>query len=151
MSDKRDDIYKALADRHRRQILAELCLGSRRAGELARQVGLAPNAVSFHLRWLRSAGLVDVEREGRFLWYRVEPATVATWQAQVRRQFQISPGEVGRQEKAGVQTPERRSTRHAPKHGIRRKRDAHPASRLSGPRQARSENIAIDTLPTELL
>ncbi len=130
MDEGRDDIYKALADGHRREILTVLCRGPRRAaGELARQVGLAPNAVSFHLRWLRSAGLISVEREGRFLWYRVEPTTVIAWQAEVRQQFQ--PG------------PEAGHTRG--KRGIR------PIRRPIRPRRARSEDIATDTLPTELL
>ena len=141
MDDGRDDIYKALADGHRREILTVLCRGPRRAGELARQVSLAPNAVSFHLRLLRSAGLVSVEREGRFLWYRVEPTTVAGWQAEVRQQFQPGP-------EAGPRAP---GPRRAAKQPARSKRGIRPIRRPTRPCRARSEDIATDTLPTELL
>jgi len=148
MGAKRDDIYKALAEPHRREILALLCGGPQRAGELARQVKMAPNAVSFHLRWLRSAGLVSVEREGRFLWYRVEPTSVAAWQAEVREQFQPGPQAGRNQEKAGVRASR---PRDATKQRAPSKRGIRPIRRPSRPRQARSEDIATDTLPTELL
>jgi len=145
MDDGRDDIYKALADGHRREILTVLCRGPRRAGELARQVRMAPNAVSFHLRWLRSAGLVSVEREGRFLWYRVEPTTVAAWQAEVRQQFRPGPEAGHTREKAGARAP---GPRRAAKQPARSKRGIRPIRRLTRPRRARSEDIATDTLPT---
>lgn len=151
MNDKRDDIYKALADGHRRQILALLCQGSRRAGELGRQVGLAPNAVSFHLRWLRSSGLVSVDRDGRFLWYRVEPTTVAAWQTEVRQQFETSTKTSGAEDQTGRFVVKRRPARKIPKHGVRHKRERRPTPRPSRPRKSRSEDIAVDILPTELL
>lgn len=87
MANRRDDIFKALADPHRRQILAALCRKPMVAGELARLVSLAPNALSFHLNWLRSAGLVSVHREGRFLRYQVEAGLLAIIQKEVRRLF----------------------------------------------------------------
>ena len=82
-----DETFKAMADATRRQILAALCQQSREAGELARLVGLAPNAVSFHLRALKSAELVNVRREGRYLRYSIEPGTVQAWREQVERLF----------------------------------------------------------------
>lgn len=82
-----DEIFKAMADPHRREILKELCRQPRDAGELARMVGLAPNAVSFHLRALKSADLVRVRRQGRFLRYSLEPASVLSWRGQVDQLF----------------------------------------------------------------
>jgi DNA-binding transcriptional ArsR family regulator len=100
MAAQQDEIFKAMADPHRRQILGELCRQSREAGELARMVGLAPNAVSFHLRALKAADLVRVRREGRFLRYSLEPASVLGWRSQVDRLFpsdllgaEAAPGE----------------------------------------------------------
>lgn len=87
MAGQQDEIFKAMADPHRRQILGELCRQSREAGELARMVGLAPNALSFHLRALKAADLVNVRREGRFLRYSLEPSSVLGWRSQVDRLF----------------------------------------------------------------
>jgi len=54
-----DVILAALADPHRRQVVDVLSRGPRPAGEIARAVGLAPPAMSRHLRTLRRAGLVE--------------------------------------------------------------------------------------------
>lgn len=39
-------------------------------GVLAEQLGVAPTALSFHLKELAQAGLVTQERQGRYLVYR---------------------------------------------------------------------------------
>jgi DNA-binding transcriptional ArsR family regulator len=54
-----DAILSALADPHRRRVVDLLSRGPRPAGELARAVGLAPAAMSRHLRTLRQCGLVE--------------------------------------------------------------------------------------------
>jgi len=54
-----DDILTALADPHRRHVVDLLSRGPRPAGELAREVGLAPAAMSRHLRALKQGGLVE--------------------------------------------------------------------------------------------
>jgi DNA-binding transcriptional ArsR family regulator len=54
-----DTLLAALADPHRRRTIEVLSAGARPAGELARAVGLAPPAMSRHLRTLRRAGLVE--------------------------------------------------------------------------------------------
>jgi DNA-binding transcriptional ArsR family regulator len=54
-----DTILAALADPHRRQVVDLLSRGPRPAGELAREVGLAPPAMSRHLKTLRRSGLVE--------------------------------------------------------------------------------------------
>lgn len=87
MPHQQDEIFKAMADPHRRQILGELVRQSREAGELARMVGLAPNALSFHLRALKAADLVSVRREGRYLRYSLESASLLGWRSQVDRLF----------------------------------------------------------------
>lgn len=87
MSEMDKDVFKVLSDRHRRRIVSALCGGPMVAGELGRLVGLAPNAVSFHLKLLRSAGLVSVRRKGRFLQYEANAGVLAGWQAEVDRLF----------------------------------------------------------------
>ena len=54
-----DRLFAALADPHRRRVVDILSRGPRPAGELAREVGLAPPAMSRHLRTLRRSGLVE--------------------------------------------------------------------------------------------
>jgi ArsR family transcriptional regulator len=64
-----DGSFKAFADPTRRAILRSLRSGSMNAGQIAARVGLAANAVSFHLRVLRNAALVNDRRQGQFIWY----------------------------------------------------------------------------------
>lgn len=51
--------FAALADPQRRRIVELLSERPRRAGELAREVGVSPPALSRHLRTLKQGGLVD--------------------------------------------------------------------------------------------
>ena len=52
------------------RLLVKAGLEGRVAGELAGELDIAPNSLSFHLKALLHAGLVSVEQEGRFLRYR---------------------------------------------------------------------------------
>jgi DNA-binding transcriptional ArsR family regulator len=54
-----DELLAALADPHRRAVVELLRRGPKPAGEIAREVGLAPPAMSRHLRTLRRAGVVE--------------------------------------------------------------------------------------------
>ena len=54
-----DRTLAALADPHRRRVIDLLRHQPRAAGELAREIGLAPPAMSRHLRTLRQSGLVE--------------------------------------------------------------------------------------------
>ncbi|WP_413283086.1 ArsR/SmtB family transcription factor [Vibrio sp. MA40-2] len=40
------------------------------AGDLAKELGIAPNSLSFHLKAMLHANLVSVQQEGRFQRYR---------------------------------------------------------------------------------
>lgn len=53
-----DALFSALADPARRRAVEVLGQGPQRAGELAARLGLAPPAMSRHLKELKSAGLV---------------------------------------------------------------------------------------------
>ena len=54
-----DEVFAALADPHRRRVVEVLRAGPRPAGEIAKAVGLAPPAMSRHLRTLRRSGVVE--------------------------------------------------------------------------------------------
>jgi len=66
-------LFKALADRHRVQIL-NLLAGADEAVcvcKLMPALGLAQPTVSYHLKLLVDAGLLERERRGRFSYYRL--------------------------------------------------------------------------------
>lgn len=68
------DVFEAVAEPHRRALLAELAGGPRSAGELvASQPALTQPAVSRHLRLLREAGLVTVRPEAQRRVYAIRP------------------------------------------------------------------------------
>ncbi len=63
--------FSALGDPIRLRILAELRDGQRCVCELLEEIGIAPNLLSYHLRVLRDAGLVEASRRGRWVDYRL--------------------------------------------------------------------------------
>jgi DNA-binding transcriptional ArsR family regulator len=65
------DVFNAVAEVRRREILDLLAAGERPVQELADLLGLAQPQVSKHLRVLRDVGLVDVRDAGRRRLYRV--------------------------------------------------------------------------------
>lgn len=76
------DVFAALANPVRRQLLVALRDGPRPAGELAGHFALSRPAVSEHLAVLRHAGLVREEPRGRHRYYHLaaEPlAGVQEW------------------------------------------------------------------------
>lgn len=62
--DRLDAVFHALANRTRRQLLADLAEHPARVNELARPYGMSVNAISKHLFVLEGAGLVERRREG---------------------------------------------------------------------------------------
>jgi ArsR family transcriptional regulator len=68
-------LFKALGDRHRVKIV-NLLAGSQDAicvCKLIPALGLAQATVSYHLKLLVDAGVVEREQRGRFGFYRIAP------------------------------------------------------------------------------
>jgi DNA-binding transcriptional ArsR family regulator len=65
------DVFKALADPTRRQILQDLRDGELTAGEIAGRFTISGPSVSRHLGVLRGAGLVAERREANRIYYRL--------------------------------------------------------------------------------
>jgi DNA-binding transcriptional ArsR family regulator len=77
-------VIEALADPTRRQIVAVLSGGPRRAGELAAEVGMSAPAMSRHLRVLLAALVITDERldeDARARVFRLRPASIKVAQA----------------------------------------------------------------------
>jgi DNA-binding transcriptional ArsR family regulator len=69
-----DRIFQALADPSRRAIYDALTEGEAAVKDLTARFDISQPAVSQHLGILREAGLVSSRREGRLVYYRVEPS-----------------------------------------------------------------------------
>lgn len=77
-----NDVFAALANPLRREVLAILRDGPLTAGAIAGRFELSRPAVSEHLRVLRLAGLVQEEPSGRKRYYHLAPqglTAVAEW------------------------------------------------------------------------
>jgi DNA-binding transcriptional ArsR family regulator len=68
------DVFTAVADVHRREILDVLMTGERAVGAIVDDLALSQPQVSKHLRVLNEVGLVSCRAEGRRRLYRLEPA-----------------------------------------------------------------------------
>ena len=65
------EILKVLASPRRLEILHRLAAGSMEVGRLAAETGASQPSVSQHLAVMRAAGIVEFERDGREVRYRV--------------------------------------------------------------------------------
>lgn len=82
------DVFNAVAEPRRRQILDILATGERSVNDLVAEIDLAQPLVSKHLRVLRQVGLVSVRDEGRQRLYRLHgPALkpIHDWVARYQR------------------------------------------------------------------
>jgi ArsR family transcriptional regulator len=64
-------VLKVLGHADRIRMIGLLMERSRPVGEIARAVGLAPNATSQHLGLMEARGIVERSREGRNVYYTV--------------------------------------------------------------------------------
>jgi len=68
-----DKIFQALADPSRRAIFESLTTGEAAVKDLTARFNISQPAISQHLAALKEAGLVHGRRQGRCVYYRVEP------------------------------------------------------------------------------
>jgi DNA-binding transcriptional ArsR family regulator len=79
------DVFNAIAESHRRDILDALITGEKAVGTIVRNLSMSQPQVSKHLRVLSEVGLVRCRAEGRRRLYRLEPANLRplhAWLAQ---------------------------------------------------------------------
>jgi len=65
------DVFNAVAEASRRDLLDALGTGEATVGELVDRLGLSQPQVSKHLGVLRAVGLVTARVDGRRRWYRI--------------------------------------------------------------------------------
>jgi DNA-binding transcriptional ArsR family regulator len=68
------DVFNAVAEANRREILDSLITGEKAVGTIVDDLSLSQPQVSKHLRVLSEVGLVSCRAEGRRRLYRLEPA-----------------------------------------------------------------------------
>ena len=67
------EVFRALGDPTRRAVYERLTGGERSVTELREGLTISQPAVSQHLAALKAAGLVGERRDGRKVYYRIEP------------------------------------------------------------------------------
>jgi ArsR family transcriptional regulator len=77
-------IHKVLADPTRLRILQRLSQGEGTVGDLQKHVDLSQPLVSWHLRSLRTVGLVETRRVGREVICRLDRRALARYHEQER-------------------------------------------------------------------
>ena len=91
-----NDVFRAVADPTRRELLDRLSEGEESMMKLAESFDISLPAVSQHLKVLREAGLVEERREGRMRVYTLIPGPLREvsdwvghyeqfWQSRLRR------------------------------------------------------------------
>jgi DNA-binding transcriptional ArsR family regulator len=68
------DVFNAIAEARRREILDTLIAGEKAVGTIVTDLSMSQPQVSKHLRVLSQVGLVRCRAEGRRRLYRLEPA-----------------------------------------------------------------------------
>ena len=68
------DVFNAIAEAHRREILDSLIAGEKAVGAIVKDLSMSQPQVSKHLRVLSEVGLVRCRAEGRRRLYSLEPA-----------------------------------------------------------------------------
>lgn len=69
-------LFHALSDETRLSIVGRLRFGERCVCDLTGALDAAQSRLSFHLKVLKDAGLVSDRREGRWMYYTLNPETL---------------------------------------------------------------------------
>ena len=92
------DVFHAIADPKRRRLLDLLGGGERTVQDLMQHFDVTLGAVSQHLKILLESGLVARRKDGRYRYYRANPAglkEVHDWAEQYRRFWEGSLDRLG--------------------------------------------------------
>jgi DNA-binding transcriptional ArsR family regulator len=132
-----DELFHALADSTRRDILRRCTAGEPSVSRLARAYPMSFAAVQKHVAVLERAGLVTKERRGREQLVRTDAGAVgrarqaideleATWRGRVERMSDVLAQGTERAKNSATRGPDEH---HERRHGLRQP-DRHPDRRL---------------------
>jgi ArsR family transcriptional regulator len=71
-------LFRALGDETRLRLLEQLHGGEQCVCDLTDELEASQSRLSFHLKTLKDAGLVTDRREGRWVYYTINPEAIAT-------------------------------------------------------------------------
>ena len=104
------EIFEAIAQPKRREILRLLAAGELSAGTIASQFAVTQPAISQHLRVLKQAGLISERRDGARRLYSVRPEGLADLHSFLA---QVLPAGLERLKQAAEEEERRTGARHA--------------------------------------
>jgi DNA-binding transcriptional ArsR family regulator len=90
------DVFNAIADAHRREILDTLITGEKAVGAIVKDLSMTQPQVSKHLRVLNDVGLVRCRAEGRRRLYRLDAAHLQPFQEWLAKYEQAWKGRLDR-------------------------------------------------------
>ena len=76
--------FHALADETRLGIVEQLRVGERCVCDLTEDLEASQSRLSFHLKTLKDAGIVTDRRQGRWVYYALNPETMEAMEAFVK-------------------------------------------------------------------
>jgi DNA-binding transcriptional ArsR family regulator len=97
------DVFNAVAEPRRRDILDYLAAGERNVTEIAAALELGQPSVSKHLQVLRDVGLVEARRDGRQMLYRANAEALRPlheWSGTFRRHWRSQASRIKRHAEA---------------------------------------------------
>lgn len=86
-----NNLFKALNDATRREILEMLKIGDLTAGDIADKFDMTKPSISHHLDLLKSAGLVSSQKKGQFIFYSLNMTVlddIMAWFLQFKPDFE---------------------------------------------------------------
>lgn len=88
-----NEFAKAMADETRQHILSILQDGEMNETDIVARLDLTQPTISHHLAILRGANLVQARPEGKYVFYRANPACVTECCGQILSRFQVQSRE----------------------------------------------------------
>jgi ArsR family transcriptional regulator len=149
-------VAKAAAHEHRLELLEALAQGERSVEALAARTGLSAANASQHLQRMMRAGLVEAQRRGKFIHYRLSDSSVLDLVAALTRIGERRLAEVGKivrvyfESRDAMEPVSRRELMSRMKHGDVQVLDVRPADEFALGHIPGAINIPLETLRRKL-
>ena len=91
-----NDVFKALSDPTRREILRLLSGGERTAGELAQHFDMTKPTVSHHFNVLKAAEMVRTRRDGQQIYYALNTTVLEDVMTRIYDLFHVEAADVAK-------------------------------------------------------